>query len=70
MVWGVSPVLARFLEVLSYNLIDVLVNFKRDRTLISVIKNGIQFYFMVLTVFRIKTIRANFFLTSYLFINF
>ena len=37
-----------------------MVNFARDRTLVSVIKNGIQFYFMVLTVFRIKTFRVNF----------
>lgn len=48
----------------------VVVKFTRDRTLVSVIKNGIQFYFMVLTVFRIKTFRVNFLLTSYLFINF
>ena len=47
-----------------------MMNFARDRTLVSVIKNGIQFYFMVLTVFRIKTFRVNFLLTSYLFINF
>ena len=61
--------ISRIPQLLGRSKLELLVICTRDRSLISVIKNGIQFYFMVLTVFRTKTIRANFFLTSYLFIN-